>query len=80
MSRSNLESGGTFIRKPARGWLHSDMLISKEGVTYTLRVRIFLWLIKFHVITRRVLQYVGCLEVHSSMKSLDFETRSQVAR
>lgn len=38
MSRLNLDSGGMFIHKPARGWLHSDGLILKEGVTYTLRV------------------------------------------
>ncbi|GLV46305.1 SHC-adaptor protein [Carabus blaptoides fortunei] len=61
MSRANFEQGGGFVRKPARGWLHADILIIKEGVTYTLR-------------------YVGCLEVNTSMKSLDFDTRSQVAR
>lgn len=26
------------------------------------------------------LQYIGCLEVYTSMKSLDFETRSCVAK
>lgn len=61
MSKLNTDQGGGFIHKPSRGWLHSDVLIIKEGVTYTLR-------------------YVGCLEVHTSMKSLGFDTRSQVAR
>ncbi|XP_069700957.1 SHC-transforming protein 1 [Periplaneta americana] len=54
-------AGGSFISKPARGWLHPDQLITKEGITYAVR-------------------YIGCLEVNTSMKSLDFETRSQVAK
>jgi len=54
-------TGRTFISKPARGWLHPDQLITKEGITYAVR-------------------YIGCLEVNTSMKSLDFDTRSQVAR
>ncbi|XP_058796816.1 SHC-transforming protein 1 [Phymastichus coffea] len=53
--------GGSFINKPARGWLHPDHLVSKEGITYAVR-------------------YIGCLEVNTSMKSLDFETRSCVAK
>ncbi|XP_031849943.1 SHC-adaptor protein [Nomia melanderi] len=51
----------SFISKPARGWLHPDHLVSKEGITYTVK-------------------YIGCLEVYTSMKSLDFETRSCVAK
>ncbi|KDR18487.1 SHC-transforming protein 1 [Zootermopsis nevadensis] len=54
-------SGGSFISKPARGWLHPDQLITKEGITYAVR-------------------YIGCLDVNTSMKSLDFDTRSQVAK
>ena len=27
-----------FINKPSKGWLHSDQIVSKEGVTYTVRV------------------------------------------
>ncbi|XP_066991916.2 SHC-transforming protein 1 isoform X2 [Anabrus simplex] len=54
-------AGASFISKPARGWLHSDQQIAKEGITYAVR-------------------YVGCLEILTSMKSLDFETRSQVAK
>lgn len=50
-----------FISKPARGWLHPDHLVSKEGITYKVK-------------------YIGCLQVHTSMKSLDFETRSWVAK
>lgn len=30
--------GGSFISKPARGWLHPDHLVSKEGITYAVRV------------------------------------------
>lgn len=30
--------GGSFINKPARGWLHPDHLVSKEGITYAVRV------------------------------------------
>ncbi|ODM95626.1 hypothetical protein Ocin01_11059 [Orchesella cincta] len=26
-----------FINKPSKGWLHSDQMLSKEGVTYTVR-------------------------------------------
>lgn len=45
-SSSGLNSGGgsgasgNFISKPARGWLYPDVLISKEGITYTVRVSI----------------------------------------
>ncbi|XP_012285322.1 SHC-transforming protein 1 [Orussus abietinus] len=53
--------GGSFISKPARGWLHPDHLVSKEGITYSVK-------------------YIGCLEVFTSMKSLDFDTRSCVAK
>ncbi|EZA56888.1 hypothetical protein DMN91_001339 [Ooceraea biroi] len=58
-----MATGGSssFISKPARGWLHPDHLVSKEGITYTVK-------------------YIGCLEVHTSMKSLDFDTRSSVAK
>ncbi|XP_043283537.1 SHC-transforming protein 1 [Venturia canescens] len=54
-------SGGNFISKPPRGWLHPDHLVSKEGITYAVR-------------------YIGYLEVYTSMKSLDFDTRSCVAK
>lgn len=30
--------GSSFISKPARGWLHPDHLVSKEGITYAVRV------------------------------------------
>lgn len=30
--------GSSFISKPARGWLHPDNLVSKEGITYTVKV------------------------------------------
>nr|CAG4648748.1 EOG090X098F [Polyphemus pediculus] len=54
-------SNRSFINKPARGWLHSDQLVVREGITYFVR-------------------YIGCLEVNTSMKSLDFDTRSQIAK
>jgi hypothetical protein len=31
-------AGGGFISKPARGWPHPDQLITKEGITYAVRV------------------------------------------
>ena len=31
-------TGGGFISKPARGWPHPDQLITKEGITYAVRV------------------------------------------
>lgn len=49
------------MNKPSGGWIHSDKLIAKQGVTYTVK-------------------YVGCLEVKASMKTLDYNTRSSVAR
>ncbi|KAG8230932.1 hypothetical protein J437_LFUL002965 [Ladona fulva] len=58
---ANGGGGGGFLNKPARGWLHSDRTIAKEGVCYAVR-------------------YIGCLEVHTSMKILDFDTRSQIAK
>jgi hypothetical protein len=31
-------TGRSIISKPARGWLHPDQLITKEGITYAVRV------------------------------------------
>ena len=31
-------SNRSFINKPARGWLHSDAVIVREGITYFVRV------------------------------------------
>lgn len=45
-SSANTPVGGSnrsFINKPARGWLHSDLVIVREGITYFVRVR-FLFL------------------------------------
>lgn len=36
---------GNFMIKPARGWLHSDHLITKSGVSYAVRV----WYLKILV-------------------------------
>lgn len=35
-----MTSGGNFIIKPSRGWLHPDHLVSNDGITYAVRVRI----------------------------------------
>ncbi|XP_050701942.1 SHC-transforming protein 1-like [Eriocheir sinensis] len=53
--------GGSFINKPARGWLHPDQQLADGGVRYGVR-------------------YIGCLEVNTSMKSLNFDTRSLIAK
>ncbi|XP_056374003.1 SHC-transforming protein 2 isoform X1 [Hyla sarda] len=52
---------GTFISKPAQGWLHPDDRLQGPGVSYIVR-------------------YMGCIEVLRSMRSLDFNTRTQVTR
>ncbi|XP_042213107.1 SHC-transforming protein 1-like isoform X2 [Homarus americanus] len=53
--------GGSFINKPARGWLHPDHQLADDGICYGVR-------------------YIGCLEVNTSMKSLNFDTRSLIAK
>uniref|UniRef100_A0A8C3T247 SHC2 protein n=1 Tax=Chelydra serpentina TaxID=8475 RepID=A0A8C3T247_CHESE len=52
---------GSFINKPAQGWLHPDERVLGPGVSYVVR-------------------YMGCIEVLRSMRSLDFNTRTQVTR
>nr|XP_055103609.1 SHC-transforming protein 2 isoform X1 [Symphalangus syndactylus] len=52
---------GSFIHKPAHGWLHPDARVLGPGVSYVVR-------------------YMGCIEVLRSMRSLDFNTRTQVTR
>ncbi|XP_038628898.1 SHC-transforming protein 2 [Tachyglossus aculeatus] len=52
---------GSFIHKPAQGWLHPDERVLGPGVSYIVR-------------------YMGCIEVLRSMRSLDFNTRTQVTR
>ncbi|XP_019513054.1 PREDICTED: SHC-transforming protein 2 isoform X6 [Hipposideros armiger] len=52
---------GSFIHKPAHGWLHPDARVLGSGVSYIVR-------------------YMGCIEVLCSMRSLDFNTRTQVTR
>ncbi|XP_018009757.1 serine-rich adhesin for platelets isoform X2 [Hyalella azteca] len=54
-------TGGSFINKPARGWLHTDTQLADGSITYAVR-------------------YIGCLEVNTSMKSLNFDTRSLIAK
>lgn len=38
VNKAMAAGGGSFISKPARGWLHPDHLVSKEGITYAVRV------------------------------------------
>ncbi|XP_062452071.1 SHC-transforming protein 2 isoform X2 [Rhea pennata] len=52
---------GSFISKPAQGWLHPDERVLGPGISYIVR-------------------YMGCIEVLRSMRSLDFNTRTQVTR
>ena len=40
-SGSGSSSNRSFINKPARGWLHSDVVIVREGITYFVRVNDF---------------------------------------
>eukprot|EP00088_Acartia_fossae_P030014 TRINITY_DN3095_c0_g1_i1.p1 TRINITY_DN3095_c0_g1~~TRINITY_DN3095_c0_g1_i1.p1 ORF type:complete len:540 (+),score=109.05 TRINITY_DN3095_c0_g1_i1:69-1622(+) len=55
------QSPASIVNKPARGWLHPDNLIAKDGINYAVR-------------------YIGYLEVNTSMKILDFDTRSAIAK
>ena len=90
---SNMESVGGFVNKPARGWLHPDHLFAKDGINYNVRVRlsqrsIYAYSNFIPFITNQLLsqflhlfsKYVGCLEVNTSMKVLDFDTRSAIAK
>nr|XP_033812398.1 SHC-transforming protein 2 [Geotrypetes seraphini] len=52
---------GSFINKPAQGWLHPEERVLGPGISYIVR-------------------YMGCIEVLKSMRSLDFNTRTQVTR
>lgn len=75
---------GNFLHKPVRGWLHPDQLIVKKGVTYAVRVSIsplnLHHLGNTHNHVNLSVQYVGCLDVNTSMKSLDFDSRFQIAK
>lgn len=33
-----MTENGTFISKPARGWLHPDSVLATDGITYAVRV------------------------------------------
>jgi len=63
-------------------WLHSDTdLLSGHGVSYNVDVItlfIFYYLLNFFFIF--LFKYLGSVEVLCSMKALDFESRTQVAR
>lgn len=46
--------GSSFISKPARGWLHPDHLVSKEGINYTVKVRLLFCLIYINKLTFKI--------------------------
>ncbi|XP_059474707.1 SHC-transforming protein 4-like isoform X1 [Neocloeon triangulifer] len=60
---------GALVSRPDNGWLHSEHKLAREGISYLVKGA-----------SRIDLRYVGCLEVKTSMKSLDFETRSMIAK
>lgn len=80
-------SGGNeskvFGSKPARGWSHCDKVIINEGVQFNVRVSISIEIF-CHIYSifnhMDLFQYIGCLEIKTSMKLLDFTLRSQVAK
>lgn len=39
------DSWGSFMNKPARGWLHADDVITRRGVQYEVRVNIFVYFV-----------------------------------
>lgn len=55
-------STGTFLRKPASGWLHEDHeLTDQSSINYKI------W-------------YLGCIEVCQSMRTLQYNMRTQVTK
>lgn len=52
---------GSFVNKPARGWLHPDNSVNGPGVIYTVR-------------------YLGCIEIRQSMRTLQFDMRTQATK
>ena len=41
------KASGSFVRKPVKGWLHSDRLLESSGVTYEAKVLIFIVIINY---------------------------------
>ena len=80
---------GSFVHKPSRGWLHSDDSLITGGVCYAVRVSLsfrdyfkrrgILYYLCFNV-HLAVSQYVGCLQVLKSMRTLQYDLRQQVTR
>lgn len=53
---------GTFLRRPAGGWLHEDReLMDASAINYEV-------------------QYLGCVEVTQSMRTLQYSSRTQVTK
>lgn len=63
-------------------WIHSDDEVkSVRGVTYNVTVRgDFVSFYLFTKLSFSPLKYLGSVEVLCSMKTLDFESRTRVAR
>lgn len=58
-------SGGNFISKPPRGWLHPDHLVSKEGITYAVRVSFALFFVtNIKIALKNFFQHKILLLVH----------------
>jgi hypothetical protein len=58
-------TGRSFISKPARGWLHPDQLISKEGITYAVRVSCDFTKLKVIQLTRFLSHFSTYSEIHN---------------
>ena len=74
------------VGKPNRGWLHPDDLFAQDGINYAVRVRSISRTVILDEANRpsslslSLTQYIGCVEVLTSMKVLDFDTRSAIAK
>jgi len=61
-------------------WSYSWRLPGAAEYTTNVSLEIIVFNSCNHTGIVSLFQYIGCLEVNTSMKSLDFDTRSQVAR
>jgi hypothetical protein len=66
---------------PPKNWIHSDDKML-DGVLYNVKVRLVLFNYLMFIILIYLFKYkyVGRVGINESMKSLNFETRTQVAR
>ena len=73
-TRGDLEVGMCYL------WSYSWHLPGAAAYTTNISLEIIVFNSCNHRGIVLLFQYIGCLEVNTSMKSLDFDTRSQVAR